>query len=375
MKKRSQKNKIITVLGTRPEIIRLSRILPLFDRYFAHTIVYTNQNYDKHLSTVFFKEFALRRPEYLLDVKAKLLSEQIGNILLQTEKVFLKEKPDAVFILGDTNSSLSAIVARRLKIPLFHMEAGNRSFDRNVPEEVNRKIVDHISDYNICYTEHSRRNLLAEGVAPETIYVSGSPLPEVFSHYYSEIESSMILRELQIQPEKYLLASIHREENIDNEVTLRNLWRSLEKVADYFSMQIIVSLHPRTKKRLELLSIESSKSIRLLSPMGFFAYNKLQKNAYCVLSDSGSVPEESAILHFPAVQVRVSSERPEAYDKGVLTLTGFDKSAIVTAIEIARDPLHMKANLLPDEYRDLHVSLKVLKLVHGLTSIRKAQRI
>ncbi len=375
MKKRSQKNKIVTVLGTRPEIIRLSRILPLFDRYFAHTIVYTNQNYDKHLSTIFFKELALRKPEYLLDVKAKTLSEQIGNILFQTEKVFIREKPDAVFILGDTNSSLSAIVARRLKIPLFHMEAGNRSFDRNVPEEVNRKIVDHISDYNICYTEHSRRYLLAEGVAPEGIYVSGSPLPEVFTHYSSEIESSLILQELQVKPEKYLLASIHREENIDNDENLRKLWKSLEKVADFFSMQIIVSLHPRTKKRLELLSIASSKSVRFVNPLGFFAYNKLQKNAYCVLSDSGSVPEESAILRFPAVQVRVSSERPEAYDKGVLILAGFDKDAIIAAVEIARDPMHKEADILPVDYRDLYVSLKVLKLVHGLTSIRKAQRI
>lgn len=375
MNKKTHHLKIITVLGTRPEIIRLSRLLPMFDKYFDHRVVYTNQNYDKELSTVFFKEFSLRKPDYRLDVKAKTLGSQIGNIISGVESVLIKEKPDGVFILGDTNSSLSAIIARRLKIPLFHMEAGNRSFDKNVPEEVNRKIVDHISDYNICYTEHSRRYLIAEGIAPGNIYVVGSPLTEVFSFYAPKIDASYVMELMKLKSDKYLLASAHREENIDNEENLRKLWRSFEETAEYFSLPLIVSLHPRTHKRLEQLSLKPHKNIILSKSLGFFAYNKLQKNAYCVLSDSGSIPEEAAILGFPAIQIRMSSERPEAYDKGVLTLTGFDKNTIINAIILARDQSHTKANVLPDDYKDTHISLKVTKLVMGLSSIRKQEKL
>lgn len=375
MKNKPHRLKIVTILGTRPEIIRLSRILPMLDRYFDHRVVYTNQNYDKELSSVFFKEFSLRKPDYFLDVKAKTLGSQIGNIISDVEAVLVKEKPDGVFILGDTNSSLSAIIARRLKILLFHMEAGNRSFDRNVPEEVNRTIVDHISDYNICYTEHSRRYLLAEGIAPGTIYVVGSPLTEVFSFYASKIEASPILEELQLKYGNYLLASAHREENIDNEENLRKLWKSFEATAEYFSLPMIVSLHPRTRKRLELLSLRAHGNIILSKPFGFFAFNKLQKNAFCVLSDSGSVPEEAAILGFPAIQIRVSSERPEAFDKGVLTLTGFDKDTIINAITLARDLSHTKGSFLPENYKDTHIALKVTKLLMGLSSLRKQDQL
>lgn len=371
MKKKIKQLKIITILGTRPEIIRLSRILPMFDRYFNHVVVYTNQNYDKELSTIFFKELGIRKPNYLLDLKHKTLGGQIGDIISGVEPILLKEKPDAVFILGDTNSSLAAIIARRLHIPLFHMEAGNRSFDSRIPEEVNRKIVDHISDFNLCYTEHSRRYLLAEGISPGTIYVVGSPLTEVLSHFATRIEASPVLDEHGLTSGKYLLVSAHREENVDSERNLRQLWRSFESASQYFSMPVVVSLHPRTRNRLERLFIKKSKNILLSKPFGFLAYNKLQKHAFCVLSDSGSVPEEAAITGFSAVQIRRSSERPEAFDKGVLTLTGFDKDTIVNAIMLSRDPSHAHANLMPVDYRDTHVALKVTKLVMGLASIIK----
>lgn len=371
MKKNVKRLKIITILGTRPEIIRLSRILPMFDQYFNHIVVYTNQNYDRELSSIFFKELVLRKPDYLLDLKHKTLGGQIGDIIAGVEPILLKEKPDAVFILGDTNSSLAAIIARRLHIPLFHMEAGNRSFDSRIPEEVNRKIVDHISDFNFSYTEHSRRYLLAEGISPGTIYVVGSPLAEVLSYFATQIEASKVLDELGLKSEKYLLVSVHREENVDSEKNLRTLWRAFEAASSHFSMPIVLSLHPRTRNRLERLSLKQSKNILLLKPFGFLAYNKLQKHAFCVLSDSGSVPEESAIIGFPAVQIRRSSERPEAFDKGVLTLTGFDKDTIINAISLSRDPSHVNARMTPEDYKDTHVALKVTKLVMGLTSIQQ----
>lgn len=376
MNKKEQKLKVMTILGTRPEIIRLSRILPKLDEYFNHIIVYTSQSYSPELSTVFFKDFKLRKPDYILDVKSNTLGGQIANILKQTETVMLKEKPDAILILGDTNSTLSAIIAKRMKIPVFHMEAGNRAFDDNVPEEVNRRIVDHISDYNLAYTENSRRYLIEEGIHPGAIYVTGSPLVEVLNFYKGKIEKSSILEKLKLQKGKYFVASCHREENVDNPTHLKELFESLNSVAQKYKLPVIVSLHPRTKDRLSKTKIKLHKLIRLETPFGFFDYNRLQKYALCVLSDSGTIQEESAILDFRAIQIRVSSERPEAFDAGTIILTGHNKETIQKAIEIVVD-LEKKGERLdiPEAYKVTNVSTKVVKLILGLASIRRYHKV
>lgn len=364
--------RVMTILGTRPEIIRLARILPKLDGYLDHKIVYTNQSFSPELSTVFFKDFKLREPDYVLDVKSKTLGGQIANIIQQTEEVMVKEKPDAILILGDTNSALSAIMAKRMKIPIFHMEAGNRAFDDNVPEEVNRRIVDHISDYNLSYTEHGRRYLIEEGIHPGTIYVTGSPLGEVLDHYKNDIEKSDILDRLGLEKRKYFVASTHREENVDNTKHLRELFGALNYIAQSYKLPVIVSLHPRTKDRLSKIAIKLSKLIRLEIPFGFLDYNKLQKHALCVLSDSGTIQEESAILGFSAIQIRVSSERPEAFDAGTIILTGHNRETIQKAIEIVVS-LEKKGEKpdIPEAYKVTNVSTKVLKLILGLVSIRK----
>lgn len=362
----------MTILGTRPEIIRLSRILPKLDEYLNHVIVYTNQSYSPELSTVFFKDFRLRKPDYILDVKSETLGGQIANILKQSETVLIKENPDALLILGDTNSTLSAIIAKRMKIPIFHMEAGNRAFDDDVPEEVNRRIVDHISDYNLAYTENSRRYLIAEGIHPGTIYVTGSPLGEVLDYYREDTEKSEILDKLKLGAKKYFLASIHREENVDNPERLNELFSSLNFIAERYKLPVIVSLHPRTKARIAKAKTKIHKFVRLETPFGFFDYNKLQQNALCVLSDSGTIPEESAILGFPAVQIRVSSERPEAFDAGTIILTGHNKETIQKAIEITTSLEERGEKLdIPEGYKVTNVSTKVVKLILGLASIRK----
>lgn len=375
MKKNNPQLKIMTILGTRPEIIRLACILPKMDQYFNHIIVYTSQSYSPELSTVFFRDFKLRKPDYILDVKSETLGGQIGNILQQTEKAMIKEKPDAILILGDTNSALAAIIAKRMKIPIFHMEAGNRSFDENVPEETNRRIVDHISDYNLPYTEHSRRYLIAEGVHPGTIYVTGSPLAEVLPKFAEDIEKSDILQNLKLEPGKYFVASAHREENVDNPIHLKELFGSLNFIASKYKLPVIVSLHPRTKDRLSKIKIKKHKLVRLEIPFGFFDFNKLQKHALCVLSDSGTIQEESSIMNFRAIQIRVSSERPEAFDAGTIILTGHNKETIKKAIEITIDLAKKGEKLdIPDAYKQIDVSSKVIKLIHGLASIRKHKK-
>lgn len=367
-----QKLKVMTILGTRPEIIRLSRVLPKMDQYFNHILVFTKQSYDFELSDIFFNELKIRKPDYILEVKAETLGSQIANIIRESEKVILQEQPDAVLILGDTNSSLSAINAKRMHIPIFHMEAGNRSFDWDVPEEVNRRIVDHISDYNLSYTEHSRRYLIQEGIKPNNIFVTGSPLAEVFSNFSQDIELSKILEDLNLEPEKYFLVSAHREENVDNTERLKELFSSLEALAKEYNYPIVVSLHPRTKKRLEEEKIKINSKIILSKPFGYFEYCNLQKNAFCVLSDSGTIQEESAILDFPAVQIRVSTERPEAFDTGSIILIGFNKNAILDAIKLAVSAKTSgEKTVLPKDYKDINVSTKVVKLIMGLTSINK----
>lgn len=369
------KLKVMTILGTRPEIIRLSRVLPKMDLYFNHKIVYTKQSYDYELSEIFFRELQLRKPDYLLEVKADTLGGQIANIIRQTEEVMLKEKPDALLIEGDTNSALCTIIAKRLKIPIFHTEAGNRAFDWDIPEEVNRRIVDHISDFNLAYTERARRYLLQEGIDPNTVFVVGSPFGEIFSYFSKKIDASTIFSDLKLHPNKYFVVSIHREENVDKKESLKEIFQSLRMIAKEYNLPIVVSLHPRTKKRLEAIRFPSDSRIMLCRPFGYFAYNKLQKNAVCVLSDSGTVQEESAILEFPAVQVRKSTEKPEAFDTGSIILSGLDKDAVIEAVHMAVSEFkHYKSVVKPRDYIDTNFSEKVVKIIFGFVSIQKSAK-
>lgn len=372
MDKKKQNLKIMTILGTRPEIIRLACILPKMDEYFNHVIVFTNQSFDKQMSTVFFDDFKLRKPDYVLSVKAETLAGQIANILVQTEEVMLKEKPDGLLVLGDTNSALCAIIAKRLKIPIFHMEAGNRSFDENVPEEINRRIIDHISDFNLPYGEHSRRYLIREGIHPGSIYTTGSPLAEVIEKYKKDIEGSKILEKLKLKKREYFVVSTHREENVDNPDNLRELFESINSITEEYGCPAIITLHPRTRIRLENAKITPGPKVILHEPFGFLDYNKLQMNALCVLSDSGTIQEESTLMGFRAVQIRVSSERPEAFDTGSIILTGFDKDAIASAVHLTvKEAEKGEALTVPETYKDTNVSTKVAKLIMGLASIRK----
>lgn len=361
----------MTILGTRPEIIRLSRIMQAMDRYFNHIIVYTGQSYDYEMSGIFFKELGIRKPDYLLNVKSDSLGGQIGNIIQKSENVMFKEKPDAILVLGDTNSSLAAIIAKRLKILIFHMEAGNRCFDWEVPEETNRVIVDVISDYNLAYSENSRLYLINNGVHPSKIFVTGSPLFEVYKYYKVKIDKSDIIRKLKLSSKKYFIVSTHREENVDNPLRLRELFVAFNEIAKKYKFPIIVTLHPRTRKLLSK-DIEINSLIQLHKPFGIFDYIKLQKNAYCVLSDSGSIQEESSMLDFNAIQIRANMERQEAFDAGSILLAGFSKASILSAIQVASDMKDKNIILsIPSEYTENFVSAKIVKLMMGFTSIRK----
>jgi len=365
-----EKLKIMTIVGTRPEIIRLSEVIKACDRYFNHILVHTGQNWDYTLNQVFFEEFNLREPDYYLDAAGKHLGETMGNIIAKSYEVLKKEKPDALLILGDTNSALSAISAKRLKIPIFHIEAGNRCFDQNVPEEINRKIVDHISDVNLPYTEHSRRYLLSEGIRKEHIFVTGSPMAEVLHKNMDKIKDSKVLDELDLEPGKYILVSAHREENIDNEENFFSLMNALNYIAETYQLPIIYSTHPRSWKMIEERGFKFDSLIRQLKPFGFFDYNKLQLNAFCVLSDSGTLSEESAILGFPAVLIRTSTERPEVLDKGTIVIGGITKEDIAQAVELSRAMLENKQETaLPNDYFDENVSRKVVKIIQSYTKI------
>ena len=328
----AEKLKVMTVLGTRPEIIRLSACLKKCDRYFQHILVHTGQNWDYSLNEVFFKELGLRQPDYYLDTVGKDLGETMGNIIAKSYEVMQKEKPDALLVLGDTNSALSAISAKRLKIPIFHMEAGNRCWDWNVPEMVNRTIVDHISDINMPYTEHSRRYLLSEGIDGKTMFVTGSPMREVLKEHQEAVRQSDVLSQLGLAPKKYLLLSAHREENIDNEEHFLSLMESVNALAEKYQLPIIYSMHPRSKKFIEQRKFKFHPLVRSMQPFGFLDYNHLQMNAYCVLSDSGTLSEESAMLHFPAVLMRTSTERPEVLDKGTVVIGGIISSTLLTLL-------------------------------------------
>lgn len=365
-----RKLKVMTILGTRPEIIRLSEVIKACDRYFDHVLVHTGQNYDPRLNDIFFKDLDLRQPDYYLECVGNNLGETMGNILAKSYDVLLKEQPDAVLVLGDTNSALSAICAKRLKMPIFHMEAGNRCWDWNVSEMINRKVVDAISDINLPYTENSRRYLLSEGIDGKTVFVTGSPMTEVIHKHMDQILASNVLEELGLEKGKYILVSAHREENIDLEDNFMSLMTAINDVAETYQMPVIYSTHPRSRKWIERRNFKFHPLVRNLQPFGFFDYNNLQMNSYCVLSDSGTLSEESAILGFYGVLIRTSTERPEALDAGSVILGGITTESIEQALEMSaamRDNNEFKA--LPRDYEYENVALKVVKLIQSYTDV------
>lgn len=364
------KLKLMTILGTRPEIIRLSAVIKACDCYFDHTLVHTGQNWDYTLNQVFFEELNLREPDYYLESVGKNLGETMGNIIAKSYEVLQKEMPDALLILGDTNSALAAISAKRLKVPIFHMEAGNRCFDQNVPEEINRKIVDHISDINLAYTEHSRRYLLAEGFRKDHIFVTGSPMQEVLQEHMQKIDASKVLQELNLEAGKYILVSAHREENIDQEENFLSLMTAINHIAEYYNMPVIYSTHPRSKKYIEQRNFTFHPLVRSIKPFGFLDYNKLQKNSFCVLSDSGTLSEESAMLGFVGILLRTSTERPEVLDKGTVMIGGIRSRDIEQAIELTKAMQeNCEPTVLASDYTDANVSVKVVKLIQSHTKI------
>ena len=369
---KEKKMKVMTILGTRPEIIRLSSTLKKCDQYFDHVLVHTGQNWDYTLNEIFFEELGLRSPDYFLESAGAHLGETMGNIIAKSYEVIQKERPDALLVLGDTNSALSAISAKRLKIPIFHMEAGNRCWDWNVSEMINRKIVDHISDINLPYTEHARRYLLSEGLDGKTIFVTGSPMREVINEHIEKIQSSDVLKRLNLKENNYILVSAHREENIDIEENFISLMSAINDMAEKYQMPVIYSTHPRSKKFIDQRNFKFHPLVQNLKPFGFLDYNKLQMNAYCVLSDSGTLSEESALLNFPGVLIRTSTERPEVLDKGTVVIGGITTKDISQGLEMA---VAMKENqeklAMPADYEDENVSVKVVKLIQSYAKIVK----
>jgi len=358
--------KVMTIVGTRPEIIKLCRVINELDVHTDHTLVHTGQNFDYELNEIFFKELDIRKPDYFLNAAGETLAQTIGSMIAKSDEVMARVQPDAVLLYGDTNSCLSIIPAKRRKIPVFHMEAGNRSFDQRVPEEINRKIVDHLSDVNMPLTEHARRYLLAEGLRPETVIKIGSPMKEVLSFYHSRIKGSNALEKLQVHTEEYFVVSTHREENVDNEGNFDDLLASLKMIALKYQMPIIVSTHPRTRKKLEEKGIKDTDPlIRFLKPMGLFDYVKLQMHAFCVISDSGTITEESSILNFPAVTIRQAHERPEGMDEGVLIMCGLKTERVMEAVAIvtAQHNREKRQFKLVQDYDVENVSKKVLRII------------
>lgn len=369
-----KKLKVATILGTRPEIIRLSRVMARLDEFCDHKIIHTGQNWDYELNEIFFKDMAVRSPDYFLDVGGGSLGETLGGILIKTEKVLEAEKPDAVLILGDTNSAVSAIMARRMKIPVYHMEAGNRSFDRNVPEETNRKLVDHISDFNLVYTEHARRHLLSEGIHHRRINLTGSPMREVLEYYRPQIENSDILIREELTSQQYFIVSLHREENVDSTFRLSKLLAALNALAEIYGNPIIISTHPRTFKRLQTLNHPVDQLIKFSKPFGFHDYNSLQMNAFCAISDSGTIAEEASILNFPAITPRDAIERPESLDMGSIMMTGVDQSTIVSSVD-AVTKMHSQRKKagtqisVPESYDVTNTSERVVSLILGTAKL------
>lgn len=365
-----RKLKLMTIVGTRPEIIKLSEIIKKCDKYFEHILVHTGQNYDYTLNEVFFEELGLREPNFYLEVVGENLGQTMGNVLAKSYEIMIRENPDAILVLGDTNSCLSVISAKRLKIPIFHMEAGNRCFDENLPEEINRRIVDHTSDVNLCYTEHARRYLNSEGVPKEKTYVVGSPMAEVLKVNEEKINNSKVLETLNLKKGKYILLSAHREENIDNEKNFMALMNAVNAMAESYNMPVIYSTHPRSKKFIEQRGFKFHSNVRSMQPFGFSDYNYLQQNAFCVVSDSGTIAEEASYFKFPAVSVRTSTERPEALDKGNMVIGSITTEQVLQAVDMA---VEMSANgdegMDVPNYVDENVSAKVVKLIQSYTGI------
>lgn len=355
--------KVMTIVGTRPELIRLSRVIDALDQHVDHVLVHTGQNYDYELNGVFFEELGIRSPNHFLDVPTQTLGSVLGGVLERSESVMKQEQPDAVLILGDTNSSLAGIMAKRLRIPVYHMEAGNRCFDFNVPEEINRRIIDHIADFNLVYTEHARRHLLAEGLPHRQICLTGSPMGEVLHHHMSRIEASSVLDTLELKSGEYFVVSMHREENVDHPDRLRVILEILNRLAAEYKLPVVVSTHPRTRKRLDMIGEKDiAPGISFMKPFGFFDYVHLQMHARCTISDSGTIAEESAILGFPAITLRSSMERPEALDTGSVALTGFDIDSVLASIHYA---INNRPDSIPAEYAVRDTSKRVLRLILG----------
>jgi len=362
--------KVMTIVGTRPEIIKLCRVINELDKHTNHILVHSGQNYDYELNEIFFKQLAIRKPDHFLDAAADTVAETIGNVISKSDKIMALEKPDALLLLGDTNSCLAAISAKRRQIPVFHMEAGNRCFDQRVPEEINRKIIDHVSDINLTYTEHARRYLLAEGLKPETVIKTGSPMMEVLDYYRAEIDATNVLEQLKVEPQEYFLVSTHREENIDSKINFNDLLETLKSIANRYNKPLIVSTHPRTRKKLEDSKAgKLDRRIRFLKPLGFLDYVKLQLNAICVISDSGTITEESSILNFPAVTIRQAHERPEGMDEGTLIMCGLKADSVLQSIDIItaqHSNFDRQFEVVPD-YETGNVSKKVLRIIVSYT--------
>lgn len=372
-----KKLKIITIVGTRPEIIRLSAVMKLLEEHVEHKLIHTGQNYDYELNQIFFDDLQLREPDYVLGVDTSSLGHVLGETLIKIEPILIDEKPDAVLILGDTNASIAGIMAKRLKIPIYHMEAGNRSFDFNVPEEINRRIIDHVADFNLVYTENSRRHLLAEGLPHRNIYLTGSPMYEVLHQNMERIKASKILQTLELEEKKYFLVSAHREENVDFPSNLRKIVTVLNELAKTYDLPVIVSTHPRTRKRLdELDGIEVDSRVQFLKPFGFLDFNQLQLKAKCVISDSGTISEESSMLNFPAVTTRQSLERPEAMDAGTIILTGLDPAIVLESVSLSMNEFETKGGYekICPEYQVPNTSWRVLKLILGTTGLSNRWR-
>ena len=364
--------KVMTILGTRPEIIRLASIIKMLDKHCNHILVHTGQNYDHNLNQVFFEDLDLRLPDHVLETKSSSIQGQIAAIIEKTGDIMDQEKPDAIVILGDTNSGLSAIPAKRKKIPIFHIEAGDRSFDNDVPEELNRRIVDHTSDVNLAYTEHSRRNLLREGAHPRNVYVVGSPVCEVYNNMKSKFESSKILESLNLESGRFFTASIHREENVDKGGALETMVETFNALADTYGVPIVVSTHPRTRKRLEQLNLlkASNPLINWHKPFGLIDFIRLQTESMCVISDSGTIHEDSSILGFPAVAIRKSTEKQESLESGYCPITGLRKDDVLRAVKLViEDPVDFALSPAPDHYLQKEVSKKVVRIILGMTRI------
>ena len=361
------KTRVMTIVGTRPEIIKLSRVMAELENCIEHILVHTGQNYDYELNEIFFKDLGVRKPDYFLNTVGKTTAETIGNILIKSDEILEKVNPDAVLLYGDTNSCLSVISAKRRQIPIFHMEAGNRCFDQRVPEELNRKIVDHLSDINMPLTEQARDYLIKEGIRPETIIKTGSCMKEILTFYKEKIDNCDIIERLQIKNGKYFIVSIHREENVDYPENLKKLVDSLNALAKKYNFPVIVSTHPRTQKRLDDIKneIELNPLVKYLKPMGFFDYIALQKNACCVISDSGTITEESSILNFPAIMIRMAHERPEGMDEGTVIMSGIEKNRVLESVNIIIQQFNKNPNSIRiiNDYNVDNVSIKVVRII------------